>query len=196
MSGLDLNAVVKAWDVADPYRIHPAREHESEDAYWESGRLQADEAAPWIGEHGTVLDFGCGDGRVAIPLVAQGFNVIAVDGSPAMITRLKANGFTGESFVSDGTRLADDFGPVLDAVMCRAVLIHHAHSDIERLVSQFAAVLKPGGHLIVDWPVGPHHERRDWIDVTTTPAPERLRVATKYGLELVKDGKPSVWVKR
>jgi 2-polyprenyl-3-methyl-5-hydroxy-6-metoxy-1,4-benzoquinol methylase len=34
------------------------------------------------------LDFGCGDGRVAIPLAALGYEVTAVDSSQRMLDRL------------------------------------------------------------------------------------------------------------
>lgn len=192
----DFQSVVKAWDEADPYRIHPTREHESEEAYWESGRVAALEMAQWIPEGGTVLDFGCGDGRLSIPLDKLGFRVIAVDSSPHMIERLNANGWTESDYVSDGTDLPDLINEKVDAVIARAVFIHHSHTDVIRMVKNLTKCLKPGGVLICDWPTGPHHERRDWIDVTTWVPEHRAAVAEAAGLELIKDGKPSVWRKQ
>ena len=60
--------VIQAWDRADPTAIHPLR-RVSEDAYWDSGKAQADMLASVIPGNAKVMDFGCGDGRVAIPAV-------------------------------------------------------------------------------------------------------------------------------
>jgi hypothetical protein len=38
--------VITAWDQADPEAIHPLR-RVSEDAYWESGQVQAEMLAAW-----------------------------------------------------------------------------------------------------------------------------------------------------
>lgn len=40
---------------------------------------------------GCILDLGCGDGRVAIPLARAGCTVVAVDHDPAAIDALRAN---------------------------------------------------------------------------------------------------------
>lgn len=197
--------VVEGWKVAPVTAIHPLR-HVSDEAYWESGRAQALEASHWVEEGGTVVDFGCGDGRVAIPLARLGFAVAAVDASPEMLDRLNENISTDDgafwTFLSDGTNLSKALELVapVDAVHCRAVLIHHSHKDVERLVTEFAKVLKPGGMLIADWPVGAHYERQNWTDVTTWLPNHRLKVATAAGFELVEPGtdahgSPSVWRK-
>jgi len=39
---------------------------------------------------GPVADLGCGTGRLTLPLAAAGFDVVAVDRSPAMLARLRA----------------------------------------------------------------------------------------------------------
>lgn len=193
---LTLRNVVQAWNKADPWRIHPTREHESEEAYWESGVLQAEQLAAHIVSGGTVIDFGCGDGRLSIPLAKAGFDVLAVDASEAMLERLTFNtqlaGVTIRTRLSDGLDLKVE--PV-DAILARAVLIHHSHADVTRLVTALSKLILPGGLFIADWPVGPHHERIDWIDVTTWESEHRLVVAEAAGLTLVEDSKTSVWRK-
>lgn len=195
----DFRGVVEAWRKADPSHIHPLR-NVSEEDYWESGRSQALQAAQWIPEGGTVLDFGCGDGRLTIPLTTLGFEVWAVDSSQEALDRLVNNPdvthFLAAAICSDGTALRDDLKSdvLFDAVVCRAVLIHHSHADGALLVRQLTNVLKPGGVFIADWPLGPHHERRDWIDVTTWELGERQKVADANGLALINDG--SVWRKQ
>lgn len=192
--------VVSAWREADPKHIHPTREHVSEQAYWDSGRQQAGLVLDLLPDLGTVLDFGCGDGRIAIPLAKLGFVVYAVDAAPEMLTRLEARTDEVTTILSDGTTdLGKLIGHKVDAVNARAVFIHHSHTDVIRIVKNLASLIKPGGFLIADWPIGDHHERRDWIDVTVWDKDHRNKVATSVGLELVSEGvptvSPSVWVK-
>lgn len=194
--------VVDAWKIAPVTAIHPLR-HVSDEAYWASGRQQALDAAQWIQIDETVIDFGCGDGRVTIPLAKLGFTVIAVDASEEMLYRVKENATAADlpvtTLQSDGLDLSHLTEPV-DAVHCRAVLIHHNHKDVERLVTEFAKMLKPGGVLIADWPVGEHYVRQNWTDVTTWKPSHRLEVANAAGLEMLHPGTdahgaPSVWRK-
>jgi 2-polyprenyl-3-methyl-5-hydroxy-6-metoxy-1,4-benzoquinol methylase len=205
-----LAEVVQAWRNADPKHIHPTREHVSEAAYWESGREQAQFVADLLPEGGWVLDFGCGDGRIAIPMAQLGLAVTAVDAAPEMIERLHHNAEVQKvwgiaAHVSDGVNdvvMVDHLGhkAQFDAINARAVFIHHSHTDVIKMVKNLAQFLKPGGFLVADWPIGPHHERRDWIDVTTWEYGHRAKVAAAAGLELVSEGepriRPSVWIKR
>lgn len=195
----DFQGVVEAWRKADPTAIHPLR-NVSEEDYWESGRSQALQASQWIPEGGTVIDFGCGDGRLTVPLHQLGFRVFAVDASDAMLERLEdrlenvAHTQDVHTILSDGTSdLAKLIGEKVDAVVARAVLIHHSHHDVAVIVKTLSKCLKPGGVFIADWPLGPHHERRDWIDVTTWELGERQKVADANGLALINDG--TVWRK-
>jgi 2-polyprenyl-3-methyl-5-hydroxy-6-metoxy-1,4-benzoquinol methylase len=185
--------VVKAWQGAHVDAIHPLRADDV-DGYWESGWFQAQQAAAHIPAGGTVVDFGCGDGRVAIPLAHMGFGVTAVDASPTMLKRLatrareQGNDFNPDDLElvqSDGTDLGK-LKRLFDGVVCRAVLIHHGFADGERLVHQLAELLKPGAHLMIDWPNGVEHERRDWIDVSVWDQNRVKDVAAVNGLELVE----------
>lgn len=193
--------VVASWQAADVNHIHPLRADNPE-AYWESGWFQAQQAAVHIRPGGDVVDFGCGDGRVSIPLAHMGFRVFAVDASPTMLERLASeadkqrNDFDRDSLIlmeSDGTGLSMSLRRQVDAVVCRAVLIHHSVADGFALVEAFANVLKPGGVLVADWPTGRRHERRDWIDVTVWDEDERTEAAKTLGLEFVSDDGVSVW---
>lgn len=192
--------VVKAWQGAHVDAIHPLRADDM-DGYWSSGWFQAQQAAAHIPAGGSVVDFGCGDGRLSIPLAHMGFGVTAVDASPNMLKRLRAaakkqaNDFNPDDLElvqSDGTDLSK-LKRQFDAVVCRAVLIHHSHADAADLVEAFAGILKPGGVLVCDWPVGEPHERIDWIDVTVWAPQQRLEHAKRLGLELVSDDGVSVW---
>lgn len=180
---MNLDDVVLAWDRADPIYIHPTREHESEDAYWASGRDIADALVDWLPPQGTVVDFGCGDGRVTIPLHERGVNVIGVDSSPTMLGALARRAPQIPSFRSDGTDLRARLGGQVDAVFALSVLIHHDYEDGEMLVNSLADAVVSGGQVALDWPVADNPgERRRWIEVTTWPRERRDDIATRAGL--------------
>lgn len=190
--------VVRSWQVADPSHIHPLK-NVSDEAYWESGRAQALEAAIWAPEGGTILDFGCGDGRLTLPLSKLGYNVIGMDASPAMLERVRVRADREQVPVillqSDGTNL-EDFPFAVDVVLARAVFIHHDYQSVTTLVRNLAGVLAPSGYLVADWPISEApRERRDWIDVTTWDYTHREQVATDAGLTLIANTTPSVWRK-
>ena len=193
--------VVAGWQVADVDAIHPLRRVDV-DGYWESGWFQAQQAAAFIPAGGTVVDYGCGDGRLSLPLAHMGFQVFAVDASPTMLQRLdvevgkQTRDFAQEMvpFLCDGSDLAYKLGDnSVDGVVCRAVLIHHDYEGVEKLLTQFVRVLKPGGVLVADWPLGPRYVRQNWTDVTTWEPAHRAKLAKKLGLELVEDDTVSVW---
>lgn len=97
--------------------------------------------------HETVLDAGCGTGRVTRVLcerLSRG-RVVAVDASPAMVEKarsaLPANCSVG---VADLSRLAVD-SPV-DAILSTAVF--HWIPDHGQLFARLHAALRPGGRLV------------------------------------------------
>lgn len=197
----DFEDVITAWQKPEAVgRIHPLRQV-SEDAYWASGEAQADEVVSLVPEGARVIDFGAGDGRLSIPMYRAGLKVLAVDSSPEMLLRIIEQEPNIATLRSDGEDLAQYVSSTLDkadAVVCRAVLIHHSHKDVTRLVAHFAQVVKPGGLLIADWPVSEQPaERSDWIGVTTWDRSIRDEVALRLGWEPQDvDGDPSVWVRR
>jgi 2-polyprenyl-3-methyl-5-hydroxy-6-metoxy-1,4-benzoquinol methylase len=200
----DFEDVIAAWQKPEAVgRIHPLRQV-SEDAYWASGEAQAEEVAALLPAGARVIDFGAGDGRLSIPLHRHGLRVLAVDSSSEMLLRIIEQEPQIATLHSDGDGLADYMAVVsdpdwkADAVVCRAVLIHHSHKDVTRLVARFADVVKPGGLLIADWPVSDRPaERSDWIGVTTWDRSIRDEVALRLGWEPQDvDGDPSVWVRK
>src|SRR5947207_678969 len=66
---------------------------DSEDAFWESGRRELDEQVLTSlvpSPEATVLEIGCGLGRLARPLAERVGSVIGVDISPEMVRRARA----------------------------------------------------------------------------------------------------------
>ncbi|MER5875465.1 class I SAM-dependent methyltransferase [Streptomyces sp. NPDC001910] len=184
-------AVIQAWDQADPAAIHPTR-GVSEDAYWQSGKVQADMLATVTPDGAKVMDYGCGDGRVAIPMAALGYDVTAVDSSPNMLDRLtdRAPDLTTVQAAADG--IAGHLGRRrMDAVYCLAVLIHHSYSDCLNIVAKLRAATKLGGILVLDWPLSDQPAEADsWIGVTTWSKEQQADACARIGLEPVDSGLP------
>ncbi|MFJ9633811.1 class I SAM-dependent methyltransferase [Streptomyces sp. NPDC101175] len=188
-------AVIQAWDQADPSAIHPLR-HVSEDAYWESGKAQADMLATVIPDGAKVLDFGCGDGRVAIPMAGLGYEVTAVDASQNMLDRLARVAFQKASIAATVNADADGIAGHLgrrrmDAVYCLAVLIHHSYADCLEIIGKLRAATKLGGILVLDWPASDTPAEADsWIGVTTWSREWQAEACARIGLEPVDSELP------
>jgi trans-aconitate 2-methyltransferase len=126
----------KDWDAASYQRISLPHEE------WAEALLAR--LAPSPGE--TVLDAGCGTGRVTTKLVdaLPDGRVIAVDGSPAMIeTVRKVLRPTDDAFVADLTAL--ELPEPVDAVVSSAVF--HWIPDHPKLFGRLRAALRPGGRM-------------------------------------------------
>lgn len=200
----DFTAVIDAWDNdgrTGGHHIHPL--DPDSPAFWELGRQQARQVREYAEAGARVVDFGAGIGRLTIPLVKMGFEVIAADASTHMLDGLDRHALAA-GIAADRLRLVHSHGPGLadltgrevDVVVARAVLIHHDYEGVEAIVTALAETLRPGGHLIADWPVGAPAERRDWIDVTRWHPHHRLTVARLAGLEPVDTAaEASVWRK-
>jgi SAM-dependent methyltransferase len=134
----------------------------------------------------------------------MGYEVTAVDSSPHMLDAL-AERAEAAAVPTNALALVHSHGPGLpgivgegtvDVVVARAVLIHHDYESVEAIVGVLAALLRPGGHLLADWPTGEPGERADWIGVTRWHPHHRLAVARLAGLEPVDTAaEPSVWRK-
>lgn len=183
--------VIKAWDQADPTAIHPLR-NVSEGAYWESGKAQAGMLATVIPDGAKVLDFGCGDGRVAIPMAAHGYEVTAVDSSQKMLDRLTDRAPDVTTVQADAAGIAGHLGRRrMDAVYSLAVLIHHSYQDCLHIITKLRAATKLGGILVLDWPVSEMPTEADsWIGVTTWSAEQQADACQQIGLEPVDSDLP------
>jgi 2-polyprenyl-3-methyl-5-hydroxy-6-metoxy-1,4-benzoquinol methylase len=195
--------VINGWErdgATGGHGIHPLPVDSAE--WWALGEAQAAQVDDYATDGDLVIDFGCGLGRLAIPLVNRGYTVLAVDASQSMLDglaeRAAAAGVDVGHVRSDGSDLPDIVDDIINeqaaVVISRAVLIHHDYASVQHLVTQLTAVLRPGGHLIADWPIAEHpRERTNWTDVTTWHPHHRLAVARLAGLEPVEG--TDVWRK-
>ena len=96
----------------------------------------------------TVLDAGCGSGRVTKLLLDQGVAVVAVDADPAMVAKAREalGGRDGVLRVEQQDLLELALDEPVDAIFSCAVF--HWITDHERLFERLRAALEPGGRLV------------------------------------------------
>ncbi len=93
----------------------------------------------------SILDLGCGDGRLTAHLQELGCEVLGVDGSPAMIE--KAALLAVPALVMDGHDLT--FDQEFDAVFSNAAL--HWMTRPEKVIDGVQRALKPGGRFVAEF---------------------------------------------
>jgi len=95
----------------------------------------------------TVLDVGCGDGRLLFALDRGGFlagkNVYAMDLSPARVERVKLLGLDVECFVENACDMSS-IGDGLVDVLVTTQVIEHVPDDA-RMIQEISRVLREGG---------------------------------------------------
>lgn len=102
---------------------------------------------------GTVLDLGCGTGRMLAPLTRAGFRAVGLDNSPAMLARAWRKG-SPRLVLADARHGLPFAGGSLDLVVSlHATLVHFAGpGELEGLLSEVGRVLAPGGALVAELP--------------------------------------------
>lgn len=185
--------IVEAWERAAGSKLARAAIHPagmvSDRAYELSGEEAAigivDMLTPLIGLPATVVDFGCGDGRVAIPL-SDTFEVVAVDASATMLARLRDRAPWIRVCHADGSDLAALPQPV-DAVVALAVLIHHSHADGAAMLTNLAPTVRRGGVLLLGLPLYEQpRERTAWHDITIWTLDQLERITHALELEILQ----------
>lgn len=150
------------------------------DARWE--RL----AASGVGVHGeadliesllsetggsTVLDAGCGTGRVAIELAARGCAVVGLDADPAMLAAARSKApdlrWIEADLLDTGAHLSEAFDLV---ALPGNVMIFLDRGTEPDVVGQLAARLRPGGLLVAGFQLQTGRLTLDRYDEITAAA--------------------------
>jgi SAM-dependent methyltransferase len=97
---------------------------------------------------GSVLDAGCGTGRVAVELARRGYDVVGVDSDASMLDVARQHDLP---WVLDDLATLD-LGRAFDLVVCAGnVMVFLAPGTEGAVVERLAAHLAPGGLLVSGW---------------------------------------------
>ena len=129
-----------------------------------------------------IIDIGVGTGRAALPLVADGYDVMGVDSSQAMLdeTRRLANGSPIRLQVGDVASLPCDDAS-FDCAVSLNVLVHFP--NWREALLEWKRVVRPGGRIIFDIHTQDHAVAAYGADKSQWP--DALRAtdeAGKFGL--------------
>lgn len=149
------------------------------DARWErlaaEGRPvhgEADLVRSLVDRPGTVLDAGCGTGRVAIELARRGATTVGVDRDPDLLATARAKAPDlrwAEADLVDVGRVVPA-GSVAVAVLAGNVLIFVDPGTEAAVVAALARTLAPGGLLVAGFQVRPGGYGPDRLDADAAAA--------------------------
>lgn len=108
----------------------------------------------------SIVDVGCGTGRLEPHLAARGLAPRGIDLSPEMI-RVARRDHCGFDFAVADLRELPFGNASLAGVVCWYSLIYLAPSDRPAAFSELARVVKPGGYLVTAFKVGDSQVRRE-----------------------------------
>lgn len=90
------------------------------------------------------MDFGCGVGRITLPLTRIAKEVLAVDLSDGMLAEAKRN--------APAARFAKQLDSTFDLIHSTHVLQHNKRSDGKALLARLIDSLNPGGVAVIQFP--------------------------------------------
>jgi len=124
----------------------------------------------------SILELGCGAGRVTHPLIALGHPVVAVDDSPEMLAHVRTETVCA--------RVGDlDLGRTFDAVLLASHLVNtELDSDRHALLAAARRHLAPSGRLIVEW------HPPEWFDTVASGQGGRLGEVEIELADVVREG--------
>jgi SAM-dependent methyltransferase len=109
---------------------------------------------------GLTADIGCGSGRDAAWLAANGFPCVGYDPSPGLLREARATYPDVKFETAALPELAGIADGTFDNVLCETVIMHLGRDAIAPSVRRMTAILKPGGVLALSWRVEAS-DRRD-----------------------------------
>jgi ubiquinone/menaquinone biosynthesis C-methylase UbiE len=141
---MSMESLREAWEANAPGWIEWSRSPELDHAFWRMNLPALIGLLPAPGT--TVLDVGCGEGRVARALKKRGYAVIGVEGSETLATAAQNADPEFDVHVADVAAM-----PFADGTFELAIasLMLMNVDDLSATVAEIARVLVPGGHLCV-----------------------------------------------
>jgi len=107
---------------------------------------------------GSVLEVGCGTGRILLPIARSGHTIDGLDASPAMLERCRsklsgeADTVRGRVNLHEGDARAFDLGRKFDLIIAPFRVVQHLTTIEDQLgfLDSVARHLRPGGRLTFD----------------------------------------------
>jgi len=130
------------------------------DEFAEEGRLQAEailKLFPLTG--GTVIDYGCGIGRISRHMAKHADRMIGLDICEAFLARARQQDSSTEFVLSDAFTEQN----VADFVYSISVMQHNTEANVKQAMASIHRMLKPGGACLVSFASGPAYEEGDFI---------------------------------
>jgi 2-polyprenyl-3-methyl-5-hydroxy-6-metoxy-1,4-benzoquinol methylase len=114
------------------------------------GEVFAEAVRKSVPAGGTILDYGCGPGRLSLRIARDGYHVFGVDPSNKMIAQARALPLAslGVHFDLIGSETLSEPGR-FDAIVCSSVIEYVL--DPVTLLREFRVALKPSGTLIISY---------------------------------------------
>ena len=111
----------------------------------------------------SILDLGCGAGApVSTTLVARGFRVSGIDGSPRLVAAYRQR-FPDAAVTCEPVETSAWFGRTFDAVVAIGLLFLNVEAVQREVIAHTGRAIRPGGRLLVTAP----WQTATWIDPTT-----------------------------
>jgi ubiquinone/menaquinone biosynthesis C-methylase UbiE len=106
-------------------------------------------------DEGRCLEIGIGTGRIALPLMERGVDLVGIDISSEMLRKLVAKAGQMKIALADATRL-----PFGDATFSSAIASHVLHlvPDWRAALGELVRVVAPGGVLLISRTAEPAHQ--------------------------------------
>lgn len=104
---------------------------------------------------GIVADLGCGTGEVTLRLASAGYDMLAIDSSPDMLSCLSEKLIerkmgSGVQLLCQPLELLDLYGTIHAAVSTFDTLNHLQLKDVEKVIQRVSLFMETGGVLIFD----------------------------------------------
>jgi len=124
----------------------------------------------WKNKVNSVLDLGCGTGRLCIAFADQGYDVVGTDITPAMLDIAKSKGSNAHFKIADMRTFV--FRTKFDAVVCGNSTMLHLMTikDVKKTLSSTYKNLKNHGFFVFDvWDVEKWKPINKWKYTVTKP---------------------------